>query len=224
VALGARAVRYFSNAPYPYIASLVSARSYREIFGDAGALLRRPLLTLLIDQPLERQLALIGALLPRVAKLGCLVSEDYELAAPTTPLQLVVRRIAPTSNVVLELGTLLREVDAVLAVPDNAVFNRKTLHGVLLSAYRQGKPVIGYSRPLVEAGALLAAYTPPELLGEETAALVRRVIDQSPDAPQLVYPRQFRIAVNRGIARVLGIGSLPEDIEQRIFTSVEEVR
>ncbi len=224
VALGSEALARVARLTpsRPYVAALVSQRTYWRIFADRT--LRPPDATLLIDQPLERQLALARRLLPEVRRIGVLIAHDNPLQLPSVPgLDLIVRRIDVDSNAILEVKPLLREVDALLAVPDPVTFNRNTIHGLLMSAYRHRKGVIGYSYPLVKAGALLSAYASPELIGAEIAPLIERVERGEIGAPLILHPRRFRVVVNHGIARILGVSATVAGIEDRVYDSIEQL-
>ena len=56
---------------------------------------------------------------------------------------------------------LSRAVDspAILAIPDSLVYTNENLRTVLLTTYRNGQAVIGFSAALVRAGALATTYS-----------------------------------------------------------------
>ena len=100
----------------------------------------------------------------------------------------------------------LRSSDVLFAVADPTVFNRNTVQGILLTTYHFGVPVLGFSRNYVRAGALLAVFSTPEQMGRHIgdyiAALARNK-QWELSAPE--YPRYFSVAVNRQVARSLGL-------------------
>ena len=138
-------------------------------------------------------------------------------------LSLDYRAFAPTVALPAQLDDTLSRSDALVALPDSTIFNRATLHVVLLTAYGYAKPVIGFNRAYVRAGALISAYATPEqvlrdvfedVAAEGAGEGVGEGIDESTRAENeqrwfddgRVRPsRRFSVAENRRIARSLGL-------------------
>jgi hypothetical protein len=73
----------------------------------------------------------------------------------------------------------------------------------LLSTYRRGQPMIGFSTSMVAAGTLAAAYTGVD----DTIAHLGEVVDslQSGRMPEPQYPKYWRVAINESVARSLNV-------------------
>ena len=98
-------------------------------------------------------------------------------------------------------------------LPRQSIYNRDSLKGVLLTSYRNRKPVISYSPAHVKSGALASIYSSPSDIGKHLALLVKqRLADPQKPLPNYEYARFYSIASNRRVARALNI-ELP-DTEQ----------
>ena len=101
----------------------------------------------------------------------------------------------------------MADVDVLLALPDTTVFNRDNARQLLMTAYRQGKPIIGPDDHWVRAGSLASAYISKQSLAlslsdalatfERTGALPARIKASS------------TISVNSHVAHAFGI-EIPE--------------
>ncbi len=109
-------------------------------------------------------------------------------------------------KVIHGLREVLNGSDILFAIADPEVYNRRTAQGILLTTYRHRIPVLGFSRNHVKSGALLAVYSTPAQIGRQVAELVHSLL--VPDAttlPRTVFPKYFNLAINRQVARSLGI-------------------
>ena len=126
-------------------------------------------------------------------------------------LSLLLRR---GLNVIIgEVGTgktmlvrsLLAHNDVLLSLPAPEVYNKKSLKGILLSSYRQQKPVVSYSPSHVRSGALASIYTSPDDIGRQIARLANQILQARPPAQRQFHASDFNIMVNQQVARALGI-------------------
>lgn len=166
-----------------------------------------------LDQPLARYFTLLRLVLPNARSIAALLgpvtaaeAEEVQRAAHAahyTP-QLAVMP-AGSDNPLPALANILQGSDALLALPDPVVYNRYTLPPLLLTTFRYRIPVIGFSRALVNAGALAGVYSTPEQIGQQAAELALQAA-----LPQHgVYPRYFEVHFNQAVAQALNIG-LPD--------------
>jgi hypothetical protein len=165
-----------------------------------------------LDQPVERQLRLLRAVLPASARLAALLGEgdaafgaELERAAAAAGLQFAWRAVASDDEVIPGLEALLPDCDALLAVPDPLLSSPAAARAILLTSYRFQKPIVAFSRAYVEAGALAALFTTPEQVAAEVAAWLRTQAGAAPQLPPPRAPASFEIAVNRQVARALGL-------------------
>ncbi|ATE62224.1 ABC transporter substrate-binding protein [Thauera sinica] len=174
-----------------------------------------------LDQPAERQMRLVGAVLPRGGRLGVLYSTpsgepDPELAraAAAAGLRLVPEAVAGAGEVIAGLERLLPNVDALLVLPDPVLSASSPARSILLTSYRFRRPIFAFSRAYVEAGALAAVFSAPDDVAADVADWVRKAGTTAGRLPPARPASPFQVAVNRQVARSLNIG-VPADEQLR---------
>lgn len=168
---------------------------------------------LFLDQPAERVLGLAAELLPDVKRMALLTSPASESLEPLfrsnvqeLGLSLEIAKAPSADEVGPALKTLLDDAQVLIAVPDHILYNSETIYGVLLSTYRKRVPVIGFSDPLVRAGALAAVYTSPQDIGRELATIAFSLsLKSGRPLPPAGYPKLFNVSTNQQVGRSLGI-------------------
>jgi ABC-type uncharacterized transport system substrate-binding protein len=217
VAIGTRALEAALAAPgdRPVLSLLVPQLSFDRLANGS-----RKTSALYLDQPLARQLRLLDAALPGLKKVGVPLgpaSSGFQTAleqaqkASGVKVDSVV--ISQGSDLLTSLTDLAESSQAFLLLPDPLVVQRSTLQSFFLHTYRLRKPVLAYSAPLVQSGALLGLYTTPAQLGEEAAIWISESWSRGEfrlGTPR--HPKRFTISVNRTVARSLDI-SLPSEAE-----------
>lgn len=169
-----------------------------------------------LDQPAARQMALLRYAFPQMRRLGVLFGNDsqqyqqaFEKAASEQGLQLNAYKVDGEENLYPALQRVLEENDVLLAIPDAAVYNGRSIQNVLLASYRQRIPMMGFSPAYVRAGAMLALYSSPAQIGSQTARVVHSALSGVALQPVQV-PTEFTVGVNANVARSLGF-RLSED-------------
>lgn len=183
-------------------------------------------LTLYIDQPFPRQLYAIKYAMPEISKIGVLLgpSSSHERgrilrAAKGIGLEVEFVEVNTRAGLYPALTQLLRNTDGILAVPDRLIYNKSTAQNILLTTYHHGKPLFGYSKAYVDAGAILAVYTTPEQFGRQAAEIVMRTQNTADEAsPEMYFPKYFKVAVNYHVAQSLDISMRSaNDIERALL-------
>jgi hypothetical protein len=228
VAVGVRAAESLAALPQqpPVLAVLVPRAWYIKIgrarLGDGG---RRNASAIYLDQPFERQGQLIRLAFPVVQRVGVLVGAEQaglvgelDEALRIQQLSLVHQVLAADERLITPLENVLSEADLLLAVPDPLVFNRNTAQSLFLTSYRYRVPVLGYSRSLTRAGALLSLHSSPAQIGRQTAEWVKSAIQGVPvRLPPPAHPAYFSVSINEQVARSLGFTLPPEaELEKRL--------
>ena len=178
----------------------------------------RPLSAFTLDQPAERQFRLLKAVLPDARRAGVLLGPergdrvDLERAAAASGLDLFVRVIGDEAELIRGLEAVLRDSDSLIAVPDAMLSSPSAARSILPTSYRFQKPIVAFSRAYVDAGALAAIFTTPEQVAADLIAWLRLQKDESVQLPPPRGPASFDIAVNRQVARALGL-SVADDAE-----------
>jgi hypothetical protein len=208
VTLGARAVDHALDryAQSLVVHSYLTEHEFRQLELPARHF------ALLLDQPLDLYLRLTQQLLPG-SKIG-MIRDPADWIEPQRleqseqqlgiQLEQIMRR--DNENPVNLVRQVLAHSDALLALPEPDIFNRTTLRGILLAAYRLNKPLVSYSPAHVKAGALAAVFTTPQQIGAQLADLLQELTrGRSNEEPRFRYANQFNIAINRQVARSLNI-------------------
>jgi hypothetical protein len=177
----------------------------------------------LYDVPLIRQALTGKAILPQATKIALLATADsvelYEPLIDELPTYGMSARIFLVENNDKLIPTLVRALgygDFLLAAPDSAIYNPRTIKHILLTAYRRNQIVIGPTQAYVKAGSLASSYAPfPEMV--EMADEFLATFFETGKFPAPSYPEDFRVEVNTQVARSLNI-PLPsrEDIATRV--------
>lgn len=173
---------------------------------------QRPFSAALLDQPLQRQLALIKRALPDRQRVGIVPGTQTRLwlpslrqAAGAAGLELFVApEVTAQEEIYPALRTALEEADLILALPDPLVFNGATLKNILLTTYRARKPLVAFSASHVKSGAVLAVYSTPVQVARRAVEMVRTwQAERTLPPPQM--PREFTVATNEKVATSLGL-------------------
>lgn len=208
-----------ANRNVPILAMLVD-RSFLDAFAD-----RSPgrVSGILYDVPLIRQALTGKAILPHATRIALLATADsvelYEPLIDKLPAYGMSARIFLVESSDKLIPTLVRALgygDFLLAAPDSAIYNPRTIKHILLTAYRRNRIVIGPTQAYVKAGSLASSYAPfPEMV--QLASQFLDTYFETGEFPPPSYPEQFRVEINRQVARSLNI-PLPsrEDIAARV--------
>ncbi|MCL5061014.1 MAG: hypothetical protein M1449_11415 [Candidatus Thermoplasmatota archaeon] len=228
VAVGVRAAESLAALPLrtPLLAVLVPRIWYvktgRARLSDGG---RRGASAIYLDQPFERQAQLIRLAFPEVRRVGVLLGAEQsglagelDEALRAQQLGLAHGTVDRGERLIAPLENVLSEADLLLAVPDPLVFNRNTAQSLFLTSYRYRVPVLGYSRSLTRAGALLSLHSSPAQIGRQTAEWVDHALDGAPvRLPPPAHPAYFSISINEQVARSLDFALPPEaELEKRL--------
>ncbi len=167
---------------------------------------------LLINQPIARQFHLISALLGKNKNTAVLLgpytkdlNRTLKNISNSTSHQINVKEIKESGQLSKSLDILNHSVDVLLTLPDPVVYNKNTIREILFSAYRNKLPIIGFSRSYVKAGAIAAIYSKPEQISSQIGSIVISYFKNKKFKKKQYYPDEFSVALNKNIARSLGI-------------------
>ncbi len=229
IALGVRALEAASQlkpatpvlgvfTPLPMFNAIME-KSHRDL-GNFSAIV--------LDQPYQRQMALVKTVLPESKNLGILLgnvsassSEALKEEGEKKGLHINTESLAQESELIPKLNQILQSNDALLAVPDPAVYSRETVQPILLTSYRYQKPVFGFSQSYVKAGALAAVYS-------TTAQLAKQAVEMTARSQQLQNillppqaPKYFSVSINQQVARALNIAPVSEEVVEKKLMFLE---
>lgn len=211
ITLGTRAAQTVSSlGPRSLVLHTLLPRSAFEKLTTRGDDLRR-VSAVFIDQPASRQIELLRIALPDWTRAAFVTSrESSELgqrlvaSARDKRLRPVLEQLNDESELYPTLQRVLADPAVLVAVPDATLFNNRTISNILLTAYHQRSPVVGFSPAYVKAGALIALYSTPAQIGQQAGEAARAGL-ASGSLPPPAAPRHFRVGTNRYVARSLGI-------------------
>lgn len=209
IAVGMKATAELAGQDLPVLSVFVPKSGFERLQRES-AKRAAPFSAIYLDQPVERQVALLQAVIPDARHVGVL----YSSPPPELP---AVRSLLDEAGLVLherkynqarplndELENVLENSEVLMVLPDAVVYNPGTIRNILLTAYRRQIPLVGISQAYVKAGALCAVFSTPEQIAEQSAAAIRRFA-ASARLPAAQYPSAFEIAVNMQVARSLDL-------------------
>lgn len=194
----------------PLIASFLPKRIFNEEYQKTHRLMT----AIYVDQPLDRQISFIRALLPKAATISTVFGEtsvfekqDLLSAIEAQGMRLLSVVLKNTESPVSMLQQVIQDGDLFLAIPDKTAFNRASAKWSIFIALKSKKALFGFSEKYVDAGALAALYSTPEQIGKQTGEVVSDYL-QSKILPTPAHPEKFSIKTNMSTARLIGI-SIP---------------
>lgn len=214
VALGTEAAKRLAldATRAPVLSALLPRSSFERVLRESGRRASARFNVLFLNQPLQRQVALIRLALPQAKRLGVLWGPDSAARAP------VLRPLASANGLVLQeamvdgttplfpaLQSVLENSDVMLALADPLVFNSSSLQNVLMTTIRYKVPMVAFSPAYVRAGAMLALYSTPTQVGTQAAQWALGVLANRPLPEPALEPLDFEISANEQVARVLGL-------------------
>ncbi|NOX77203.1 MAG: hypothetical protein GXP17_11465 [Gammaproteobacteria bacterium] len=166
-----------------------------------------------ITPPPSAYILLAKILLGEKQRIGILASEasigdakKIKKIAQTLGIGLWLETANPSDNLIQKLTQTLDNSDALLALPDPFIFNRKTAKNILLTTYRHRAPVIAFSASYVKAGAMAAVHSSPALIARQTGETIAGIIQSSDKTlPAPMHAKYILVSINENVARSLGV-------------------
>jgi ABC-type uncharacterized transport system substrate-binding protein len=194
----------------PVLYTVLPRKSFEHLRKKSGS---KNISAIFIDQPLARKFALIKESMPERKRVGILISKanagrskTFRRLASRFGLSVEIAVVEDERQIGNTLRDLLKKSDVLLALPDPAIFNQRTVKSILLSSYHNRIPVVGFSAAYVKAGAIVAVYSSPEEIGRHIGDWVGSLLKRNSNilsAP--AYPKYFSIGTNNNVADSLQI-------------------
>jgi len=199
-----------SQVSAPVLAALVPRASFDRVLRSSARKASSDFTGIYLDQPLQRQLALIRLALPQARRLGVLWGPDSSEKAPALRALVAANGLTLNEagldgqfNVFQDLQQVLADCDVFFALADPQVFNSNSIQNILLTTLRARVPVVAFSPAYVRAGALLALHTMPAQVGRQAATLVQNALRGQPLPEHPLESDDFEVSVNDHVARAL---------------------
>jgi ABC-type uncharacterized transport system substrate-binding protein len=206
IAVGMKAASAFSSNTVPVLNVFVPRAGFETLQHAPSPVYS----VIYMDQPMERQLALISAALPAVKDIGVLYSvrsaelENLNKLSAARRFTLYEQVVDQTHPLARALSDLLVESEVLFVLPDPAVYSSSTIRNILLETYRKQVPMVGLSPSYVRAGALCAVYSTPQQIAQQAADAIEQFAT-SGKLPSSQYPTEFDVSINAQVARSLGL-------------------
>jgi len=200
-----------ANYPFKDNLNIPVIHSYITELQDIKHLKQKNHHSVLLDQPLQRYLEFIKYLLdPKsigiISNTKDITKKNISEILISLDLKLEQRIFKTGDNPLNLVRDLLQSNDVLLSLPNPEVYNRQSLKGILLSSYRQNKPVISYSPAHVKSGALASIFSSPKNIGNQIAGLLNRILTDKFFKPEkYYYASEFDININHRVAKSLGL-------------------
>ena len=206
--VGTQAAKAVSGAaPVPVIHTLIPRSTFEAVIAPKES----KATAVFIDQPPSRQIELVRQALPDFHRVALIAGDDSaelvsRLADAARAAHLTVERedVQTDQELYGALQKVFAEPAALIATPDNSIFNSYSIQNVLLTAYRDHSPLVGFSAAYVRAGALVAVYSTPAQMARQAAEMAQTILGGGP-LPPAQPPRYFEVATNPNVARSMGI-------------------
>ena len=176
--------------------------------------------------PPRRQLNLIRLINPAFKNIGIIVTEQSEthlqaLKKVANDSQLTINEfITSSTNVRYQIADVSKSSDIILAIADTKIYNAASLPQILLTSYRYGTPILGFSKGFIKAGAIAGTVSSLEQL---TSHLAESILDfnnpHSLNTNNVIYPKYFDVITNRNVAKSLNLHfSSDNELKQQLIT------
>lgn len=209
VAVGMKAATELASKDIPTLNVFVPKSGFDRLLRDSPAH-NTARSAIYLDQPVERQVALLVAALPGIRHVGVLyTAAPPELAGlrrlmAERNMQLHERAVDRTHPLNDALETVLEDSEVLFVLPDAEIYNAGTIRNILLTSYRKQIPLVGISQAYVKAGALCAVYSTPEQVAAQAQAMIERYATAGKLATAQ-YPADFEVSINIQVARSLDL-------------------
>ena len=172
-----------------------------------------------LDIPTEVQFRYFKQIIPDLTRLGVMYTDNT--ASLIGPAQDVARRMGMSLTAIKienskqlpeALDSLAGCVDGVWSVADPVLFDPQATRFILLNTLRKGIPFMGFSRNVVESGALFALDFDYKAVGLQAGEIANRILSgESPRSIHVSTADVIWFHYNEKTARHIDV-SIPEDL------------
>jgi len=175
-------------------------------------------ISIYLDQPFSRELNLTKLLLTQVNTVGVVIgplsqSLKTELSklGKTAGIQLLYSEVEKIDDGYANIRAMFSKSNAILTIPDPVALSPQRTKWLLYQSYQKKVPIISFSQSLVNAGALAAVYSSPHQIGQQAGEVAIDILNARLPSKHHLYPKYFDVAINRAVARSLGLENVDKD-------------
>lgn len=171
-----------------------------------------------LTYPLDIQFQWLKKFFPEQRKVAILynreendkIVEDVRKTAEQAGFELIAIPVNTPKQLPFALEQLARNIEILLAIPDEIVMSPKTAKEVLLASFRNRVPLIGISDNWVKSGALYALSWNYDDLGRQCALQAAKILKGIPvQSMPPEFPRKITYTINQKIAEHMRV-EIPE--------------
>jgi len=199
----------FSAVKYPVLSGFVNSVLYpgRNITGAS------------LDIPNDIQFKYLKKIIPHIKKIGVLYTRNTESLIPSAQviaqqlgLQLIAIKVNSDRELPHALDSLANSVQAIWSVADPNLFKPKSTRYILLNTLRKRIPFMGFSRYVVESGALFALDFDYKAVGIQAGAIVDKILSGiKPEDIQVTTADVIWFHYNENTAKRINI-TIPKEL------------
>lgn len=137
-----------------------------------------------IDIPVNVQFEKFKKIIPNLKTIGVLYTENTaslitqaKIICSDMGLKLIALKVNDETELPVKLDSLSKMVDGIWSVADENLFKPKLTKYILLNTLKKRIPFMGFSRYVVESGALFALDFDSKAVGIQSGIIVNRILD-----------------------------------------------
>lgn len=199
----------FSAVKYPVLSGYVKSMS-RPGGNITGASL---------NIPVDLQFKYFKKVIPGLKNVGVLYTDNTapliahaKVVAQSAGLTLIPMLVNDFKQLPQALDSLAQVTDGIWSVADPNLFDPRSTRYILMNTLRKGVPFMGFSRHVVESGALFALDFDYKAIGKQAGEIVKRVLaGKNPGRIPVTQADFVWFHYNEKTAKHVGI-AIPEDL------------
>lgn len=136
-----------------------------------------------IDIPLNIQFDKFKQIVPNLKKIGVLYTQNTESLIPQAKiiakqqnLELIALKVSHEKELPSKLDSLAAQVQGIWSVADINLYKEKTTRYILINTLRKRMPFMGFSKYVVESGALFALDFDYKAVGRQAGGIVNKIL------------------------------------------------
>lgn len=210
-----RAQKEFPSTPIVFAAVLYPHLSGFEVAARKGG---QPITGASLDIPYHIQFRHFKQIVPSLKRIGLLYTVNTESlakaavkAAADSGLQLIAIKLLSERDLPNAVDSLSRSCQGIWSLADQSVFTPQATRYILINTLRHGIPVMGFSRNVVESGALFALDFDYKAVGRQAGDMVAAILSgTSPTSLGVTVPDIIWFHYNEKTAAHLHVTIPPE--------------
>lgn len=226
VTLGVSTLRYVSESGYagPVISSYLSKISEQRLQQESTLSPSIQRVALYTEPSINSQMSLISKLYPRNPYIAVFLSDqsgflqtEIESAAKVHNISVNIQQVISAREIYASLSQ--NRYSAILAIPDDTIYNRNTIRAILEVSYAENTAIVGYSPSLVQAGAIATTYTDEVAVAKAISDEIRSYQERGRFGPSRQIESRS-VEINPHVANSLNILIEPKHLIEQSLRDV----